>query len=96
MLPARGRKGSYILDKFAWGLGAGIAVLAGGAVTLAIIDSENWEAFKIEHACKLVSKGSSTTFNTFGIDGKGQPVVGIGVSPGQNGWLCDDGVTYYR
>ncbi len=55
-----------------------------------------WEAFKVEHKCRIISHVDGTTFNTLSIDAKGGAVVGIGSTPSRTGWLCDDEITYYR
>ena len=63
-------------------------------------DEKAWEAFKIQHHCKVVGK----------TDGRNNPGVGVGVgangsttvvmtnsyTPPQDGWLCDDGITYWK
>ncbi len=59
-------------------------------------NEERWQAFKIEHACKPVARISGSVFNTLSVDGKGAVAIGIGSTPDKTGWLCDDGVTYYR
>lgn len=59
-------------------------------------ESAEWETFKIDHACKVVAKVQGSVYNTVGVGPKGSPNVGIAVAPGKTGWLCDDGVTYYR
>lgn len=46
-------------------------------------DREEWQRFVIEHHCKVIGEmsGSST---------------GNGYIPAKTGYLCDDGVTYWR
>lgn len=77
-------------------IAAGICAALALAAWLAIQESERWNEFKIEHHCRVVSHISSSMFNTFGIDSKGNPVIGIGSTPEKTGWLCDDGVIYYK
>lgn len=55
-------------------------------------EAVEWQQFKQDHACKVVARTSSTVVNTISSSGK----VGIAVVDGQTGWLCDDGVTYYK
>jgi len=63
----------------------------------ALIESERqWKLFAAAHECRVVAKVSGDTFNTFSVDSKGNPVVGIATTPDKTGWLCNDGVTYYR
>lgn len=61
-----------------------------------IEESKKWEKFKASHKCEVVAKISGDFFNTFGMDSKGNPTVGIGSAPNKTGWKCDDGITYYR
>lgn len=72
-----------------------VAVL--GVTIYAIVkDSQEWETFKAAHSCKVVAKVKGNTFNTVGTDFKGNVTVGIASTSDKTGWLCDDGVTYYR
>lgn len=59
-------------------------------------ESEQWKKFQLDHNCKVVSHISGSVFNTIGFSSGGQMAVGIGSTPDKTGWLCDDGVTYYR
>lgn len=63
---------------------------------LAYNAEKRWEAFKTDHNCKMVSRISGDVFNTFNVGSNGQVSVGIGSTSDKTGWLCDDGVTYYR
>ena len=51
---------------------------------IAKVDNENWEHFKRIHNCRKIGETSGT------VDSAGH------YTPGQEGWLCDDGVTYWR
>lgn len=57
---------------------------------------QEWEEFKVAHKCKVVAKVKGEVFNTVGVDVKGNVSVGVGSTSDKVGWLCDDGVTYYR
>ncbi len=65
-----------------------------------IKESNEWEAFKVKHNCKVVSysKGSPQIGVGYGTTsgGKGGTVVVVTQQPDKTGWQCDDGVTYYR
>lgn len=63
---------------------------------LIVHESHEWERFSAAHACKVVAHVRGDVFNTVGVDAKGNVSVGIGSTPDKTGWLCDDGVTYYR
>lgn len=69
-----------------------LAVLTTCIVALAVRADQAWDKFSVEHACKVVGKMSGDTFNT--IDARGN--VGIGSTSPKTGYLCDDGVTYWR
>lgn len=56
-----------------------------------IRERHEWEEFRIAHKCRVVAEMPSEFFNTF--DGKR---VGIGATAAKQGWLCDDGITYYK
>lgn len=67
-------------------------VFLGWAINEDIKERKEWEKFKVEHKCKVVAYISGSTFNT--IDAKGN--IGVGATDPKTGWLCDDGITYYR
>ncbi|NOT66708.1 MAG: hypothetical protein HOP06_11945 [Methylotenera sp.] len=74
---------------------ASVACIVG--LGLAIVEAENdWQQFAEAHECKKVAHINGDVFNTFGSDSKGNMTVGIGSMPDKTGWLCNDGVTYYR
>ncbi len=47
-------------------------------------DHQSWEQFKIEHVCQIVGQKRSQSTGLFSH------------TPRQTGWLCDDGITYWR
>jgi hypothetical protein len=55
-------------------------------------EAKEWEAFRAAHKCKVVGHIRGEAFNTINSSGS----VGIGITSDKTGWLCDDGVTYYR
>jgi hypothetical protein len=70
-----------------------IAMVLGLVVLIAVVgmaaleDGKRWKQFKVDHACKVVAKK------------EGQYVSGGnggGYISAQTGWLCDDGVTYFK
>ena len=73
-----------------------VAVLILVAGMMAHNSNEKWEAFKTSHECKAVAKLPGEVFNTFGTSSGGNFVVGIGATADRTGWLCNDGMTYYR
>ena len=74
----------------------GIGVLLGLIIWAVVNEQNEWDDFKQTHNCKIVSQVSGSTFNTFGVDGKGYPTVGVGTIPSKTGYLCNDGITYFR
>lgn len=74
-------------------IGVLIAAVAG-----AILGEKEWEAFKAAHSCKIVGQQDGSASVGFGMtggaNGGGGPVVLS--TPGKTGWLCDDGVTYWK
>lgn len=53
---------------------------------------DEWEAFKIQHDCKVVGKRDSQT--SYGTDSSGKTITTY--TPSQTAWLCNDGVTYWK
>ena len=79
----------------------GLIVAACLALVVAVVavdihEQKKWDAFKATHSCKVVAHISGDVFNTIGVSGNGQVAVGIGSTPDKTGWLCDNGVTYYK
>lgn len=61
-------------------------------VAAEIVEANDWSHFKVDHQCKVVARKRGESFTVVGSDGN----VGFGSTSGQTGWLCDDGVTYFR
>lgn len=59
-------------------------------------ESQKWENFKQEYHCKIVSEMSSDMTLGVGSSGNGGMSVVVVPIPGKTGWLCDDGITYFR
>ncbi|ASI56962.1 hypothetical protein ACRFV7_005205 [Klebsiella oxytoca] len=54
-----------------------------------------WRDWAKDH-CKIVAKKDGSTTTGVGISLKGQAGLFIGGEPGQTGYSCDDGVTYWK
>lgn len=65
-------------------------------VYLGIQDDNQFEKFKTEHHCKLVAHIKGDITPGFGVSSSGKTVMTTNFNSDKNGWLCDDGVTYYR
>lgn len=62
---------------------------------LSVQEARRWEAFKVAHHCKVVGEQQATTSVGFAPSGNGVTTV-IVTDGGKTGWLCDNGVTYWR
>ncbi|MBF8461907.1 hypothetical protein FMJ63_18040 [Klebsiella michiganensis] len=89
-----------LLTTFASGL-AGI-VLLGGVISVLVVlvlaseqKEQEWRDWATEH-CKVIEKREGATTTGVGVSLKGQAGVFIGGEPDQTGYLCDDGVTYWK
>jgi hypothetical protein len=67
-----------------------------GLVFAGVANERKWKQFAKEHECKKVAHIQGDVFNTFGTDSKGNMTIGIGTTNAKTGWLCNDGMTYYR
>ncbi|WP_439223109.1 hypothetical protein [Klebsiella pneumoniae] len=89
-----------LLTTFASGL-VGIAVLVGVmSVLVALVlasyqKKQEWRDWATEH-CKVIEKREGATTTGVGVSLKGQAGVFIGGEPDQTGYLCDDGITYWK
>ena len=85
------QRGFYMTGIEIW---IGVAIVA--VLALAFISmyakAKKWHAFRAAHNCKVVGHIRGEAFNTFSSNGS----VGVGFTGDKTGWLCDDGVTYYR
>jgi hypothetical protein len=71
-------------------------LLAGFGFMLAVAESMRWQKFSAEHSCHKVGTMSGDTFTTVGVGVDGKPTVSFGSTPDKTGWLCDDGMTYWK
>ncbi|EOI8157887.1 hypothetical protein ACMW0A_004877 [Klebsiella variicola] len=89
-----------LLTTFSSGL-AGIALLCGVMSVLVVLvlasdqKEQDWRDFAAEH-CKVIEKREGATTTGVAVSLKGQAGVFIGGEPDQTGYLCDDGVTYWK
>ena len=90
--------GDWIVDHFVWVAAIVLVLLGVLFVTAHIYDERAWTEFVKEHECRVVGKTSSSTATTVApvIGGNGGVSVGTTVIPGKTGWLCNDGITYWR
>jgi hypothetical protein len=84
-------------EKLLWlGLLALVLAMFGGLVALMVADDNQWQAYKAAHACKVVAHVTGDVFSTVAPTSNGGIAVGVGTTSGKTGWLCDDGITYFR
>ena len=70
------------------------------AIKAAREEQKQWEVFSATHECKVVGQmsGSTQMGTGFGVTANGQvgTVVTTTSIPSKTGYLCNDGVTYWR
>ncbi|EIE9938012.1 hypothetical protein GIW79_22935 [Pseudomonas sp. PA-7-1E] len=58
---------------------------------------DEWAVFKEAHNCKVVGKSDGHSNNGVGVTTRGSVALIVGDStPDKTGYLCDDGVTYWK
>ena len=77
-----------------------IPVAAKLSLAAKIQEQEKWDAFSKAHECKVVGRmnGSAQTGVGYGMAANGQfgTVITTTSIPSKTGYLCNDGVTYWR
>ena len=90
----------WIEDNFPGGLGGALlifsALLIAVFVVGAVQEEREWDSFKVAHQCKVVAKVDGSSSTAIGFSTSGNMVVTPVYTPGKTGWLCDDGITYYK
>lgn len=81
----------WIYDHFGWIWGLCMVLFLIMMFCLIISDENSWNKWATENHCKVVSKESGTTAYVFT-----SKSGGIAYVPGKTGYLCGNGVTYYR
>lgn len=70
------------------------------AIYMAMQEEKDWKIFADAHHCKIVGRmaGAVETGVGYGIASNGQfgTIITTNSAPDRTGWLCDDGVTYWR
>ncbi|MGD9381107.1 MAG: hypothetical protein PVI03_01555 [Candidatus Thorarchaeota archaeon] len=61
-----------------------------------ILEKKEWEVFKVEHECEIVSREKATTGTGVGMMANGNVGVITTTTPSKTGWLCNDGIIYIR
>ena len=70
------------------------------SIWTAVQKSRQWEEFSKTHNCRRTGemKGAVQTGIGYGVTSNGTmgTIVTTTVEPDKTGWLCDDGITYWR
>lgn len=90
----------YRYDLILWGLvsscAAAIVLLVAGSIE----EGNRWNAFKIQHNCKIVQHMRGDVAVGTGVvlmpNGQVGVVTTTSTTPDKTAWICDDGVTYWR
>lgn len=80
-------------------LGGLISVLISLIVLTCYLGSKaehEWQEFKATHECKIVGQKEGQTSTGFAATASGNGAIVTTTTPGQTGWLCSDGITYWR
>lgn len=75
-------------------------VVLGPLIYLLVQEQAEWNAFAAEHECKVVGRASGDVATSTGLvinqSGQVSTVTTVGVAADKTGYLCNDGVTYWR
>jgi len=81
-------------------LAAGIWWFVGFVIDSIAADQARWKAFAAAHNCKVIGHISPSVQSGvgFGVTVNGTPgiVTTTSTTAGKTGYLCDDGITYWR
>ena len=70
--------------------------IIGTAGYAAFQEDKQWKEFAATHKCRKVAQIRGEVYLTTGIGSNGQMITGTATTSDKTGYLCDDGVTYYR
>jgi len=65
-------------------------------VKLTAEEQKQWDNFAVTHDCKKIGQTSASSGVVVGMALNGQMGMGLTSEAGKTGWLCNDGVTYWR
>ena len=71
-------------------------ILVAGLLYVLIEEANTWKRFKEEHHCKTTAYIAPDMSVGVGPSSNGGAAVVVVSQHGKTGWLCDDGITYYR
>lgn len=80
--------------------GAAFVLVFGLMIWAMVTEAQEWQAFAASHNCHVTGRVRGDVFTTvapvISSNGSAGVAVGIGSTPDKTGYLCDDGVTYWR
>jgi small neutral amino acid transporter SnatA (MarC family) len=83
-----------------WAISCAIMALLVIFVWATMAEAEEWQRFAAVHECRVIGRvnGHTDTGIGFGMTGSGQmgTVITTVSTPSKTGYLCNDGVTYWR
>jgi ATP-dependent phosphoenolpyruvate carboxykinase len=78
------------------GFFSALALLLIVLFVLAYQQSQEWKQFKQDHHCRIVGKMDGDVVVGFGTSSSGSMVTTVSTTDDKTGWLCDDGITYWK
>lgn len=78
------------------GFFSGLALLLVILFVAVYQQGQEWQQFKQEHHCKIVAKMDGDVVVGFGTSSSGSMVTTVSTTDDKTGWLCDDGITYWK
>jgi len=85
-----------MIDRTLAAVVAAIVALIVLVVFLEIHDQRAWETFSAAHGCHVVARERGHSSVGYGLSTNGQMGTFVTSTGPKTGWLCDDGVTYWR
>jgi len=85
-----------MIDRTLIATGAVILALIVLVVVLAVQEQRRWDEFASDHNCRVVGRERGSTKIGYGMATNGTMGTVVTSTPSKTGWLCDDGVTYWR
>lgn len=87
----------WFFDSGQWILGVvAIAALLTIAVVAMNHEHAEWMRFRDAHRCRVAGKMDGDVLVGSGISSSGKAVMTTSFVSAKEGWLCDDGITYWK
>jgi len=74
-------------------VGLGLSALI---VVAAASERREWMRFRDAHHCRLIGHMDGSCSTGVGVSSNGSAVMTTSCDPDKDGWLCDDGMTYWK